>query len=250
MRFDSFVFTNAGGREYNEDAAAQRELSDGQLYIVADGLGGHEHGDKASAYAIDTLMKAPPPAAEEDETEWLKAQIEAANAGILECQKESRSVMKSTVVSLLIRDKKAVWANVGDSRLYYLHGGEIVAVTEDHSVAYKKYRAGEITRAQICFDEDQSALLQALGNPERHVPSCYAADAPLEDGDGFLLCSDGAWEYLPDGEILVDFLKAETAKDWAEHLMLRVISRVQSGNDNLSLITVMVRGEGCEDETV
>lgn len=247
MRFDSFVFTSAGGRDYNEDDAALRELPDGLLCVLADGLGGHRHGELASKCVTESMTGAEPPAADADGEAWLKEQIEQANAKVLALQAEKQSVMKSTVAALLLRGKKAVWANVGDSRVYYLHDRELAGVTEDHSVAYKKYRAGEITRAQIGADEDQSSLLQALGNPERHIPSTCAADAPLEPGDGFLLCSDGAWEYLPDGEILVDFLKAENAREWGEALLLRIISRVQPGNDNLSLITVMA-GPGGDAE--
>ena len=247
MRLDSYVFTSAGGREHNEDAAAKREFSSpapaGGIYVVADGLGGHQYGERASACAVETLTAAEAPAAEEDGEAWLRAQLETANTRILAQQRETQAVMKSTAVVLLIRGERAEWANVGDSRLYYLHGRELTGVTEDHSVAYKKYKAGEISRDMIGTDEDQSSLLRALGNPERHEPSFYSSAAPLSPGDGFLLCSDGVWEYLPDGEILIDFLKAGNARQWAELLLLRVISRVQPGNDNLSLITVMVGGD-------
>lgn len=104
----------------------------------------------------------------------------------------------------------------------------------------KKYKSGEITRAQIGTDADQSCLLRALGNPERNQPDCGSAQHPIEPGDGFFLCSDGMWEYILDEEILVDFLKADTAQTWGELLQLRAMERVQSGNDNLSLIAVMV----------
>ena len=147
--------------------------------------------------------------------------------------------MKSTAVTLLIRGNEARWANVGDSRLYHFHKGALSFVTEDHSVAYKKFKAGEITRAQIATDEDQSSLLRSLGNKERHQPASGGAD--LAPGDGFLLCSDGLWEHLSDGEILIDYLKSDSAEQWAEQLLLRVIARQKPGTDNLSLITVMVQ---------
>ncbi|MBR1659535.1 MAG: hypothetical protein IJ705_04390, partial [Oscillospiraceae bacterium] len=123
------------------------------------------------------------------------------------------------------------------------HGGEQVFVTEDHSVSYKKFRAGEISRADIRTDPDQSALLRALGNAERCAPDAGSFEAPVGAGDGFLLCSDGVWEYLPEGEMLIDLLKSASAREWGENLLLRVLSRVGPGNDNLSLITVLVREE-------
>lgn len=239
MNMDSFLYTNTGGRDHNEDAVSARELPEGGLYVVADGLGGHMYGERASAFVASALTEAEPPSGETDAGDWLAGQIEAANTGLLALQEETHSNMKSTVAALLLRGEQAVWAHVGDSRLYYFHDRELAFVTEDHSVAYKKYKAGEITRAQICFDEDQPSLLRALGNLDRHQPQ--RGSAPLTPGDGFLLCSDGLWEYLPDGEILVDFLKSGSAEEWAEQLLLRVIARQRPGSDNLSLITVMVR---------
>ena len=149
--------------------------------------------------------------------------------------------MKTTVVALSLRGDRAAWAHVGDSRLYYLHDKVIAAYTEDHSVAYKKYLAGEITREQIGFDEDQSSLLRALGNPERNQPVGCTWTQPLTPWDGFLLCSDGFWEYVTDEEILVDYLKADCARAWAELLLIRAMERIGPDNDNLSVITVMVR---------
>ena len=180
------------------------------------------------------------PAQGDSLTDWLETQIRQANANILELQQTRGGNMKSTVAALVINGTDAAWANVGDSRVYYLHNRAIAKITEDHSVAYKKYKSGEITRAQIGTDADQSCLLRALGNPERNQPDCGSAQHPIEPGDGFFLCSDGMWEYILDEEILVDFLKADTAQTWGELLQLRAMERVQSGNDNLSLITVKV----------
>jgi len=150
--------------------------------------------------------------------------------------------MKTTVVALSVNGDQAAWAHAGDSRLYYLHNKAIEVYTEDHSVAYKKYLSGEITREQIGFDEDQSSLLRALGNPARSQPDCRLLEHPIAPGDGFVLCSDGMWEYILDEEILVDFLKADCAQTWAELLLLRVMERIGPENDNLSIITVMAMG--------
>ena len=239
MNIDSFLYTNTGGRDHNEDAVGRCTLPDGELFVVADGLGGQMFGEQASAFVVKSLTEAELPSDEADTTAWLETQIEQANTGLLRLQDETRSNMKSTEVTLLIQGNEAQWANVGDSRLYYFHRGELAFVTEDHSVAYKKYKAGEITRAQIATDEDQSSLLRSLGNKERHQPSL--GGATLTPGDGFLLCSDGLWEHLYDGEILFDYLKSDSAKEWAEQLLLRVIARQKPGTDNLSLITVIVQ---------
>lgn len=239
MQLDSFHFTSAGGRGYNEDACAVKMFGQDGLFVLADGLGGTVHGEQAAACVIEALT-AVPPAEDEPSVAWLQARIDAAQAGILALQAQTHGNMKSTVVALLLRGGDSAWAHVGDSRLYYVHDRELQSVTEDHSVAYKKYKAGQITRAQIPTDEDQSALLRALGNAERHSPDCSACPT-VAPGDAFLLCSDGVWEYLHDGEILVDLLKSDTAADWGRLLLTRVLSRIESGNDNLSLITVLVK---------
>ncbi len=238
MRIDHFSFTSPGGRNYNEDAVGAKALEGGGLYALADGLGGHRHGELASACVIDSVLGSF--SQEEAPEEALPLALARANTAVMQLQEESHGKMKSTAVCLLIREDRGYWAHVGDSRLYYIHDGQIAAFTADHSVAYKKYLSGEIRRSQIPTDEDQSSLLRALGNPTRNQCDSGSTQEPLKAGDGFLLCSDGLWEYLHDQEILVDLLKSETAQQWAQLLLLRVMERAAPGNDNLSLITVRI----------
>ena len=145
--------------------------------------------------------------------------------------------MKSTIVALLLEDNKAVWSHIGDSRLYYIHNGVLEKITEDHSVALKKYLAGEITRDEIASDDDQSVLLRALGG-DRAIPATDSCE--ISKGDGFMLCSDGVWEHLYDDEVLIDYLKSSSASDWGELLLLRIMQRLSEDSDNLTLITVLV----------
>lgn len=240
MEIEVFEYSNSGGRSYNEDSVGSISRGEHGLFLVADGLGGHQFGEVASACVRDTLLEQWNPN-ESNRAEWLEAQIKEANKRILDIQEEKNAVLKSTVVVLTIDGPQAVWANVGDSRLYYLHRDEIWKITEDHSVAYKKYRAGEITREQIGQDEDQSCLLRTLGSEDRAMPDIWVNDVPVEAGDAFMLCSDGVWEYLKDEEILIDLLKSETPREWAENLLVRMMARIPDGNDNLSLLTVMVQ---------
>lgn len=241
MKIDSFIFSSPGGREYNEDNVGMKNTDTGAVFVLADGLGGHRFGELASECAVNSILSdlSNVSDTEKDAQIRLQESIEQANSKIHDLQQEKVSNMKSTVVVLYIDSKTANWANVGDSRLYYLSNSEITSITEDHSVAYKKYKAGEITRAQIGFDEDQSSLLRVLGGPRGCKPDFACAN--LYPGDGFMLCSDGIWEYLYDNEVLFDFLKADTAQEWAELMLLRVIERIPGDNDNLSMITVIVK---------
>ena len=237
---DIYSFTSRGGREYNEDSVGYAYTPYGAVLVAADGLGGHKGGDIASQKVTEILLKEPLDDNKNDR-DWLKKRIDAANQALLEEQAARANKMKSTVVALKISNTKATWAHLGDSRLYFLHNSEIAAVTEDHSVAFKKYRAGEITRAQLATDEDQSSLLRSLGVRGKLKPDFGETSAPLTAGDGFLLCTDGFWELVQDQEILFDFLKTNNAQTWAELLLLRLIERIGDSSDNVAVITAMIR---------
>lgn len=240
MTLDVYSFSNQGGRNHNEDAVGVKKTEHGGLFVLADGLGGHQLGERASKCVVDTLLGAQLPQEGETPEKWLETNIVQANQKLLALQKECHAIMKSTVVALMIDRNGAAFVNVGDSRLYYIRDDLIAGMTRDHSVAYKKYEAGEITRAQIGTDEDQSSLLRSLGKPDHFEPESYVIDSPVQEGDAFFLCSDGMWEYILDEEILVDYLKADSARTWAELLLLRVMERIPPKNDNLSLIAIVV----------
>ena len=238
MRIDSYLFSDIGGREENQDAVGRLEGDNAGLYVVADGLGGHQQGRLSSDCIVSTLTGGAD-LSQPCEPETLAALIQQANEEILRIQQEKNVITKSTVVALAINGQTAAWANTGDSRLYYLHGSELRQITVDHSVAYKKYQAGEITKEEIGQDEDQASLLRTLGGESRWEPDSGKLET-LRSGDGFLLCSDGVWECLLDEEILVDYLKADSARDWASFLLLRIAERLPRDHDNFSLITILI----------
>ena len=239
MIIDVYEYSNQGGRSYNEDSTGHRIEGENGIFVVADGLGGHAHGEVASAAAVETVTTDWTPNVP-NRMAWFTEEIAKANANIMGISQQMGDTMKSTIVTLSIDNGMAVWAHSGDSRLYYFHRGWIAAVTDDHSVAYKKYKAGEIDKDEIAFDEDQSALLRTLGGADRFEPDVNGWPELLEPGDAFFLCSDGAWEFLKDEEILIDLLKAENAKHWAELMMLRMMDRIKCGNDNFTIQTIML----------
>lgn len=240
MIFDVYGFSNRGGRSYNEDSVGVRTEGDVGVFVVADGLGGHSCGEAASACVRDTLLEEMPDP-RENGCQWLEERMSEANRRILAMQEERAAVMKSTAVALCIRGDRAVWAHVGDSRLYYIQEGRLRFCTEDHSVAYKKYKAGEITKREISFDEDQSRLLRSIGGRDHNEPVVCEWEEILSPGDAFFLCSDGAWEFLDDEEIAIDLLKSESAAQWAELLLLRIMERIDGENDNLTMLTVILK---------
>lgn len=235
---DSFIYSNKGGRSKNEDFVSEKEINNGKIFVLADGLGGHQYGELASKCVVDTILDNFQLLDDTNFEEMITQKVEDANNNLLILQKKYNCSMKSTMVLLSINDNNAYWTHVGDSRLYYIHNNDIRDITDDHSVAFKKYKSGIITRAQIGTDEDQSCLLNVLGNTDIKIDEIDSQK--IIPGDAFLLCSDGLWEYVYDNEILFDYLKSDNAENWAKLLLLRALKRIKDDNDNLSLITAMV----------
>lgn len=233
---DIFAYTSQGGRDFNEDFVGCVHTADGAVAVLSDGLGGVSGGEIASRIIVDTVIDEPYDC--DDASAWLSERLMRADARVRKEQQRLKNQMKSTVVALRLKGDRAAWAHAGDSRLYYLHDGAIEEVTADHSVAFKKYMAGQITRSQIRVDEDKNRLLGSVGCDGDFVPE--TGGTITRPGDAFVLCSDGAWEHLLDQEIAFDLLKADTAEQWAYLLLLRIIDRMENDGDNLSIITLMI----------
>ena len=235
MEICAYSYTNRGGRDHNEDSL--RASAEQGVFVLADGLGGHGRGEVASALAVDTLFTAMTQTGELD-GERLLALFQSANEEILRQQAQpDQAEMRTTAVALKLTGDTAVWAHIGDSRLYRFSDGELAEVTQDHSVTYRKFLGGEISYMDVYHDDDRSRLLRVLGK-EPCRPE--AGSAPVSPGDAFLLCSDGFWEYVYNEEMQADLCKARTPEEWAESMLLRHIRRTPPGNDNFSLITVFV----------
>lgn len=237
MRFDVFGYSDRGGRSHNEDSSGYATGGDSGIFVVADGLGGHAYGELASACVKETLLGGWTPETP-DRRSWIEGAIETANKRIMEIAEEKNTILKSTVVALAIDGTRAIWAHSGDSRLYMFHKGELAAYTDDHSVAYKKYKAGEIGRDDIATDEDQSSLLRALGGETHYEPVITECGRELTAGDAFILCSDGAWEYIKDEEMVTDLLDSDSADKWGKVMLGRVMRRVKGKNDNITLMAI------------
>jgi serine/threonine protein phosphatase PrpC len=232
------MYTNKGGREKNEDRLDSFVNESNAVFVLADGLGGHKNGEKASEAAVTSLLDIMKKAEKIDADYLCKAFLDA-NAEILEKQNEPQCRnMKTTAVVLHICGNKAVWGHIGDSRLYHFSGWDLLSITKDHSVTYKKYISGDISYVDIRTDEDRSSLLNVMGNPIKCAPE-IAKPMTVKPGDAFLLCTDGFWEYVYDEEMLIDLLKSDTPREWADYMLLRHIQRTKPFNDNLSFIALM-----------
>jgi len=220
-------YTDCGGRPYNEDTCRAVSSEKGLCLIVADGLGGHGGGEQASDAAAQTICEG-----------WnghtdkaaLAELFHKANEAVLSKQTPA-CAMKTTAVVLTLEDNKAVWAHVGDSRLYRFFNGKLVCQTRDHSVAQIGVMLGEITPDQVRFHPDRSRVLRALG--QDGTLKVDTGECELEKGkNAFLLCSDGFWEYVLEAEMEEDLKAAADPADWLERMRKRLKERIPEDNDN------------------
>lgn len=228
--------TDMGGRPYNEDSVAHRQLGDDCLCVVlADGLGGHGGGEIASKTAVESILAG-----------WngtatpalLCDLIQDAHRRILSMQTPVCK-MKTTVVILSIDGCLAQWAHAGDSRLYHFIDGRLDFQTRDHSASQIAVMMGQIRPEEIRHHEDRSHIFRALGQEGGF--NADAKELTLSAGNhAFLLCTDGFWEYVYEEEMARELLAAATPQDWLERMKRRLDARVDGNHDNNTAAAVWI----------
>lgn len=227
-------YTDIGGRECNEDTIRLITRGEAGLCLVlADGLGGHGGGERASAQAAECICQHWDGSADPEILEML---MQEANRQVLAIQTQQCS-MKTTVIVLTLDEKKAVWAHAGDSRLYCFQNRKLVFQTRDHSAAWLGVLLGEITSDQIRFHADRGRVLRALGQEDELVVE--VGEQVLDSHEyAFLLCSDGFWEYVLESEMETDLAAAADPEDWLKRMRERLNKRIPKDNDNNSAAAV------------
>lgn len=235
-------YTDPGGRMENEDSVAIfREEGRGVLAMLADGLGGHGGGKAASSTAVESVYRDYLSAfinAPEEFNIW----FQKANQQILDMQ-TPECEMKTTLVCLLIKEETAMWAHIGDSRLYHFVDGKMVFRTFDHSVSQMAVLRGEIREDEIRGHADRNKLLKALGREETISIDVSEKTDLSGGGHAFLLCSDGFWEYVTEGDMQKTLKQSVTAEEWLRRMVKILKNNAKPGNDNNSAVAVLYRGE-------
>lgn len=235
MNIDISYYSAIGGRKVNEDTVSVLESGNALLALVADGLGGHGGGDAASQCAVSAINSELQNCAVNDEA--MIAAITDANQRVLALQADQIQ-MKTTIAALWMRNHAAVAANVGDSRIYQIRGGEIIYQSVDHSVAQMAVYVGEITPEQIRGNRDRNKLIRALGSEQNVKPDSKVLS--VEQGDCFLLCSDGFWEVITEAEMLRSLENSEDVAAWLKKMRSYVEVNGRHGMDNHSAIALKI----------
>ena len=225
-------------RKQNEDAAWFDEAR--AVFAVADGMGGHLAGEVASRMAIEAVQRM----ARENERPGIAALREAvacAHETILtHAQDHIECAGMGTTLSVLwLGENYAYIAHVGDSRIYRLREGSLTQITQDHSLVEELVRAGLITREQARTHPRRSIITRALGTHGENEPDLLVTD--VQDGDVFLLCTDGLTGMVPDDEIerTLRDCGIEAAAD-----RLLALALDAGGRDNVTLILCARKGAG------
>ncbi|MCR4791197.1 MAG: protein phosphatase 2C domain-containing protein [Lachnospiraceae bacterium] len=233
-----YLYSDIGDRPENEDTAFAGEAGSNLIAALADGLGGQGDGSKASRLVIDRIREIGA-----DGTFPTVSAIEevfaSANEALIAAQLNDFH-MKTTAVYLCVCDDKAIWAHIGDTRLYHLVNGHLQDYTIDHSVAQLAVTLGSITREEIPSYPGRSRLVKAMG-VEGDVPDVHEQIQLRSGKHGFLICSDGLWEYLSDSDVERAFSDSSSPEECMEMLLtIRNEHEAPDGeNDNNSAIIVM-----------
>ncbi|HEV7487134.1 MAG TPA: Stp1/IreP family PP2C-type Ser/Thr phosphatase [Thermoanaerobaculia bacterium] len=235
-------------RQHNEDTFLVAD--EAQLFLVADGMGGHAAGEIASRIAVDSISEFIVHTKEDDGT-WphaydehytrttnrLMAALRMANTRVLEAMRKDAKLrgMGTTVVACMADDGKISVAHVGDSRAYMIRGGKISRITNDHSWVYEQVQAGMLTEAEAEKHPLRNVITRALGGALAVNPD--ASEIESRPGDIYLLCSDGLTGMVPEEEILK--LVTENADD-LEKACKELIdtANARGGLDNVTAILV------------
>lgn len=236
----TFSITDKGKkRKLNQDYVYTSEMPIGNLpnvFIVADGMGGHNAGDYASKYTVETIVKEIEHSFEKNPVKILEKAIEEANTHIREkaSEDEALSGMGTTVVAATCLGKYLKVANVGDSRLYIMNQNEIRQITRDHSLVEEMVRMGGIDRETARNHPDKNIITRAVGVKESVEVDFF--DVELQENDLVLMCSDGLTNMLEDEEIRMILNGQRDIVEKAEELVKAANNN--GGKDNISVILI------------
>jgi serine/threonine protein phosphatase PrpC len=217
------------------------------LFVVADGMGGHEAGDVASRLAIQAIARRAAsevlPSAVADEPlpaarQWLTATALAANRAVYDQRKSAGTDMGTTLVMALVVGDVATIANVGDSRAYLLNEAEIVQITTDHSLVERLVATGQLTREEAAHHPQKNIIYRVMGDKSQVEVDLF--EQRLVPGEALLLCSDGLSGMVPDRQMWQIWHTSTSPQDACDRLV--EAANQAGGEDNVTVVILQVVG--------
>lgn len=239
MNFSIHQATHIGNRKYNQDRVAYAYSSDALLLVLADGMGGHLHGELAASLIVETFVEsfgrnALPRIA--DPQGFLSSTMHRANQRILKIAHDQAlgNAPGSTCVAALVQDGQLYWGHAGDSRLYLLRAREVLVKTRDHSIVRQWVEWGVISAEEARTHPQRNQITNCLGGAEG-LFYMEAAEQPiaLESGDVLLLGSDGLWGPFIDEELVAAFA-LPSLTEALDKLIVHALEREGGRSDNVT----------------
>ncbi len=241
MRFTIFQESHIGGRKTNQDRLAYSYSKDVLLMVIADGMGGHARGELAAEIAVNTInnrFQVEARTALRRPKEFLDTAIQAAHRAIVAFadKNDMLECPRTTIVAVVIQHGKAVWAHVGDSRLYLFRAGRLATATSDHSRVQQMIDAGILTPAQAAVHPDRNKIYNCLGGVLPPTIT-HSEEWPLQVGDGIWISTDGFW-----GPLSADFIAAKVDREDVLSLVPKLMEEAErkagADSDNLSVVAL------------
>ena len=225
-------------RSMNQDCIFFSDKSIGNLpnlYIVADGMGGHRAGDYASSHAVEWFVDYVKECEYVNPITILKTGISKVNDSLFQLSSERDELrgMGTTFVVAVILEGKLIVSNIGDSRLYVI-GDDIRQITLDHSLVEELIRTGQLERRKVRFHPEKNIITRALGTAREAVPDFFEVE--LESNDKVLLCSDGLTNMVEDDEIASIINREKHADKMCDMLIER--ANYYGGKDNIGVVVI------------
>lgn len=235
----TFSMTDVGMvRQVNQDYVYTTDNPLGplpNLFVVADGMGGHQAGDYASKYTVEVLKRELKKSKEQDIEKALIAAIKTGNREIIKKASEDSNLkgMGTTVVAATVVRQMMYFANVGDSRLYLINQG-IIQLTKDHSLVEEMVRLGGIKPEEAKNHPDKNIITRAIGAKESVEVDFY--EHRLKRGDIILMCTDGLSNMIEDEEL---FHIVQGGRDIVEAAQSLVeTAKENGGTDNIGIVII------------
>ena len=241
MQFSIFQESRRGARKSNQDRVAYCYSRNALLMLLADGMGGHLHGEIAAQIALQSITQAFRRAANprlSDPGAFLREALAGAHRAIVQGAADAGlpESPRTTCVACVVQDGSAHWAHAGDSRLYHLREGRVLAQTRDHSLVQQLIDSGRMREEAVPAHPARNRIFNCLGSAR--LPRVDLSETvPLAAGDVLLLCSDGLWSPLSAKIISSAILKSGIMQAVPE-LLDEAERRAGHECDNLSAIAM------------
>lgn len=242
MRFSVYQESHIGGRKVNQDRMGYSFTRDALLLLLADGMGGHIQGEVAATIALQTVGTL----FQKNATSYVKKPEKFLEESFFAAHREIHryrainnlpETPRTTIVACLIQHNTAYWAHCGDSRLYWMRNGQILARTRDHSRIETLIAQGKVNASERDTHPERNKLFNCLGAPNMPIVE-VSRRASLQAGDVLLLCSDGLWSVLPD-HVLAHCLQNNTIVRAVPELVNSATGIAGKSSDNVTALAMM-----------